>query len=403
MNILIVHEVDWLKKVTYEIHHLSELFSLMGHNVFAIDLREPDAKNLVKGLQGEIIENYNRIYENASVTIIRPPNVSIKGLNRLVTYLTSYTQIKSVLQKYEINVVLLYSVVTSAKQTIRACKELNIPVVHRTFDIIHDLVREKYLREFIIKIEQQVYSNIDKVIVNTPFMKDWAVHMGTPNDHVRIIPQGVDSNIMRPLSWQSQLADELGVKSDDKIIFYLGSIEEFSGLEVIIENFDQIKKSIPKLKLLIVGGGSYLIKLQKLATQFNVKSDVIFTGYKPYKTIPKYCSLVTLCINTFRINAMTDKLSPVKIFDLQACGKPILSTPLKGLKVDFPEDTSGVIYCNLEDFINTIPKLLQDEQNLKNIGMRGKEFVEKNFTWKKVAEDMLNELLSAQSSRRDID
>ena len=34
MNILIVHEVDWLKKITYEIHHLSELFSLEGHKVY---------------------------------------------------------------------------------------------------------------------------------------------------------------------------------------------------------------------------------------------------------------------------------------------------------------------------------------------------------------------------------
>ena len=41
MNILVIHEVDWIKKVTFEIHHLSELFSLKGHNVFAIDIPDP--------------------------------------------------------------------------------------------------------------------------------------------------------------------------------------------------------------------------------------------------------------------------------------------------------------------------------------------------------------------------
>ena len=39
MNILIIHEIDWLKKVIYEPHHLAELFSMKGHKVFAIDCR----------------------------------------------------------------------------------------------------------------------------------------------------------------------------------------------------------------------------------------------------------------------------------------------------------------------------------------------------------------------------
>ena len=37
MNILFVHEVDWLNKVVFDIHSLSELLSLRGHKVYAID------------------------------------------------------------------------------------------------------------------------------------------------------------------------------------------------------------------------------------------------------------------------------------------------------------------------------------------------------------------------------
>ncbi len=38
MNVLFVHEVDWLKKVVFEIHELAESLSQFGHNVYAIDL-----------------------------------------------------------------------------------------------------------------------------------------------------------------------------------------------------------------------------------------------------------------------------------------------------------------------------------------------------------------------------
>ena len=51
MNILIICEFDWLKKVIYEPHHLAELFSMKGHNVFVIDCREPDTKNLIDEIE----------------------------------------------------------------------------------------------------------------------------------------------------------------------------------------------------------------------------------------------------------------------------------------------------------------------------------------------------------------
>lgn len=41
MNILVIHQVESLKKVTYEIHHPLELFSLSGHKTYTIDVLDP--------------------------------------------------------------------------------------------------------------------------------------------------------------------------------------------------------------------------------------------------------------------------------------------------------------------------------------------------------------------------
>ena len=37
VNILFIHEVDWINKVVFDIHSLAEALSLLGHCVFAID------------------------------------------------------------------------------------------------------------------------------------------------------------------------------------------------------------------------------------------------------------------------------------------------------------------------------------------------------------------------------
>jgi len=386
MNILIIHEVDWIKKVTFEIHHLSELFSLKGHNVYAIDIPDPGKISLSNEFKN--VENFHRVYENSSVQLFRTPTIPIKGMNRISAYFTSYRFIKKILKDNDIDIVLLYSIVTNAKATIKACKETNTPIINRTFDVIHDLIDEKYLKNFVSKIEKSVYPKFDKVIANTPFMKKWSEDLRAK--HVIIIPQGVDSNIMKPMSKDLELQKQLNINSNDRVVMYLGSIHSISGLPTILNYIPKIIKQIPTFKLLIVGGGAHLESLKNISKKLELEQFIIFTDYVPYLEIPKYCSLAELCINPFEITDMTKKLSPVKIFDLLACGKSILATPLDGLLYDFPEKSGILIYANLEDFESKIVQLLNNS-SLETFGNKGREFVETNFTWESVSNKFLNE------------
>lgn len=387
MNILIVHEVDWLKKITYEIHHLSEIFSLKGHNVYAVDIPDPGLFSLKKEVWKNI-ESYNRIYDDSSVKIFRTPIIPIKGMNRISAYFTSERFIKKILRENDIDIVFVYSIVNNVQATIRACKKAHIPMIHRTFDIVHEIILEKYLQKKVLKIEKESYPEFDEVIANTPYMKTWAEEMGGKN--VIVIEQGVDPSIMQKLPKDNLLMEKYNIADNDKVVMYLGSILSHSGLEVIFDAFPNILKEIPNFKLLVVGDGSHLSSLKHQAKQLGINEKIIFTGFVPYKDVPKFCSLANLCINPFRINDMTDKLSPVKIFDFMSCGKSVLATPLKGMLYDFPKDSKTIIYAELDEFEHKIISLLTNEY-LKEIGDRCRNFVEKNFTWDIVAQKMLNE------------
>ena len=387
MNILIIHEVDWLKKVTYEIHHLSELFSLQGHKVYAVDIPDPGNLSFDK-ITRTNVEDYNRVYEKSSVKILRTPVIPIKGLNRLSAYFTSYRFIKKILSDYQIDIAFVYSIVNNIKGTIRACKELDIPMIHRTFDVVHELMEEKYLSKLVYKIEKESYPKFNLVIANTPFMKTWSKEMGANN--VIVIPQGVDASIMKKLAKDKELQKNLKISNQDRVVMYLGSIHSISGLPFILNSIPKIIQTIPNFKLLIVGGGIYLENLKDISKKLKIEDKVIFVGYVPYKDIPRYCSLAELCINPFEITDMTNKLSPAKIFDLLACGKPILATPLEGMLYDFPKESNTVIYEDIQFFPEKMIELLESN-SLDNIGKLGLEYVVKNFTWDIVTKRMLNE------------
>ena len=387
MNILIIHEVDWLKKVTYEIHHLSELFSLQGHKVYAVDIPDPGILSFDK-ITRTNIEDYNRVYEKSSVKILRTPVIPIKGLNRLSAYFTSYRFIKKILSDYQIDIAFVYSIVNNIKGTIRACKELDIPMIHRTFDVVHELMEEKYLSKLVYKIEKESYPKFNLVIANTPFMKTWSKEMGANN--VIVIPQGVDASIMKKLAKDKELQKNLKISNQDRVVMYLGSIHSISGLPFILNSIPKIIQTIPNFKLLIVGGGIYLENLKNISKKLKIEDKVIFVGYVPYVDIPRYCSLAELCINPFEITDMTNKLSPAKIFDLLACGKSVLATPLEGMLYDFPKESNTVIYENLQFFPEKMIELLKSN-SLDNIGKLGLEYVVKNFTWDIVTKKMLDE------------
>ena len=390
MNILVIHEVDWLKKITYEIHHLSELFSLEGHNVYAIDIPDPGNFSFKKIIR-KSIDDYNRVYEKSSVKILRTPIIPIKGLNRLSAYFTSYKFIKKILIDYKIDIAFVYSIVNNIKGTIRACNELNIPIIHRTFDVVHEIIVEKYMSNFVRKMEKESYPKLDLVIANTPFMKTWAEEMGAKN--VIVIPQGVDTNIMKNLPKDKELQKKYNINDNDKVVMYLGSILSHSGLDVIFDDMGKILKEIPEFKLLVVGDGPDLERLKQQSKRLEIYEKIIFTGFVPYKEVPRFCSLADLCINPFRMDgkyAFNDKLTPVKFFDLLSCGKPVLATPLQGTLYDFPKESNTIIYESLDLFTGKMIELLKND-SLDEIGQRGREFVGKNFTWDSVTRKMLSE------------
>jgi glycosyltransferase involved in cell wall biosynthesis len=390
MNILVIHEVDWLKKITYEIHHLSELFSLEGHKVYAVDIPDPGNFSFDK-ITRTNIDNYNRVYEKSSVKILRTPIIPIKGLNRLSAYFTSYKFIKKILIEYKIDIAFVYSIVNNIKGTIRACNELNIPIIHRTFDVVHEIIVEKYMSNFVRKMEKESYPKLDLVIANTPFMKTWAEEMGAKN--VIVIPQGVDTNIMKNLPKDKELQKKYNINDNDKVVMYLGSILSHSGLDVIFNDMGKILKEIPEFRLLVVGDGPDLERLKQQSKQLGIYEKIIFTGFVPYKEVPRFCSLADLCINPFRMDgkyAFNDKLTPVKFFDFLSCGKPVLATPLQGTLYDFPKESNTIIYESLDLFTGKMIELLKND-SLDEIGQRGREFVGKNFTWDSVTRKMLSE------------
>ena len=398
MNILVIHEIDWEKKVIFEPHHLAELLSLNGHNVYVIDCQEPDSKNLSNGLKTNVIKNYNRVYPDASITLIRPPSLLIKGLNRLTHFFNCKKIIRETIIENKIDIILLYSTATNGIQTIEIANELKIPIVFRVLDVAHGFVNFPVIHQLVKKYEKQVIQNSSLVLPIIPNLLSYALEMGAKKENIEVFPLGINKNFFRSMPKNNDLLKKLQIQ-DAKVIMFVGTLFPFSGLSSIISNFEKILNKDKNIKFLIIGGGSDFNHLRSLIQKNNLESNIIMTGFIPQQKIPFYLSLANICIQPFEINYLTNRILPSKILEYFACKKPVLSTPLKGTIEYLPNEDYGIVYSNSDQFVEKLSELISDEKYLKKLAESGYSYVLQNHDWELLVNKLVakfNQLISSK-------
>ena len=392
VNILFVHEVDWLNKVVFEIHNLAEALSLFNHQVYAIDYESTWNRNgffNLGSLRTKEVEGVSRTLPGASVCLRRPGFIKIPGLSRLSASLTHYLEIQRTIREKNIDVIILYSVPTNGLQTIRLARKFNIPVVFRSIDILHWLVPYSALRTTTKFLERRVYSKADMILTLTPKLSSYVINMGAEEARVKLLSTLVDTNLFHPSVDCSEVRRKWGLSEKDQVIVFIGTLFEFSGLDGFIYKFPRVMEAIPGAKLLIVGDGHHRPKLEGIIAELGLQNRVIITGFQPYDTVPQYINLAAICIVPFLATDATRDIFPSKILQYLACGKAVLATPLPGTVAVIPGKQQGVVYRDgVDETAREVVSLLKSAEYREQLGYAGLNYVKQAHSHEKVAHQL---------------
>ena len=327
-------------------------------------------------------EGVSRASPGSSVCLRSPGFIKIPGLSRLSASITSYFEIKKVVEREKIDAIVLYSVPTTGWQAINIASRLNIPVIFRSIDILNQLVPNKTLRPFTRLMEKKVYSAADMILTLTPSLTRYVVGLGAEESKVNLLLMPVDTDIFYPYSSPAGLRQKWGLKDNDQVVLFMGTLFDFSGLDRLIPRFPQILKEVPFARLLIVGDGPQRPKLEEIITRYNLKDKVIITGFEPYQTMPDYINLASICINTFLITDTTRDIFPGKTVQFLACGKPFLATALPGMVAVIPKEGHVIAYVDTVDEMDKkIVSLLGSEDQRRRLGQAGLIYVKQTHSY----------------------
>lgn len=394
LNILFVHEVDYFRKVIFEFQIIPEIFSLLGHNVFVIDYPQGEAARTYKKdyiLDAFIFENVHRVYNNASITVVRPCISRLPFWGRIFYFLKIGRLIEKIIRDKQIDLVFLFAAPNSGWQTIKMAHKYRVPVVFRLIDVAHQIVPNKIYKYPTLWFEKYVYRNSDLILTLTPKLKDYAVSLGADSRRILVQLGGVDLKRFKPAVKNLNLAKKWEIDGGDKVVLFMGTLYDFSNLDWLAKNWDQVKKVVPNAKLLIVGNGPLFSKIKNIIKEKNMEDAVIMTDWQPYDLLPDFINISDICINLFEINEITRYIIPTKLFQYQACARPIVSIPLPGMLDILKGEQDGVVYVkNKKDAISNIINLLLNEDNLHIIGKNGLELMREKYGWRKIAESIMS-------------
>lgn len=172
-------------------------------------------------------------------------------------------------------------------------------------------------REAVRRKEQALLGQADLVFaVSRPLWE--AKRPFNPSTH--LIPNGVNYEAFRAAVGTVPPEDLAAVPAPR--VGYVGNLNEKVDLLLL----RRLAEARPDRSLVLVGPVSLRFDLHLLdALRL---PNVHFLGQKPVEALPRYVANLDVCLMPYKQNEWTRHISPLKMYEYLACGKPIVSTEI---------------------------------------------------------------------------
>ena len=371
-----IQESDWIKRNPHQQHHLMERLSMRGHKIRVIDY--PIDWKEERGFyhRRNVTDGYFKIHPEASVQVVSPTNLKIPYFIYPSLYFYHRREIKRQIKEFKPDIIVGFGIMNTYLASREAKKE-KIPFVYYWIDVLHRLIPEKGFQALGEYLERMTIKNSIKVITINHKLEDFVKGLGAQNTEV--IGAGIDLNKFNPNIDGSTIRQEYGINDEDTLLFFMGFLYNFAGLKEVA--LELAKNKYNNLKLLIVGDGGAYPELQKIVEKHNLSNEVILAGRKSYNEIPELVAASDICIlPAYPDEEIMQDIVPIKIYEYMAMCKPVITTKLPGIMMEFGGD-NGISYVDTpEDVV-----LKARDIDVKAEGEKARKFVEKN-DWNKITD-----------------
>jgi len=197
------------------------------------------------------------------------------------------------------------------------------------------------------------------------------------------IPNGVTLN---KANGSNELT-QFGIEPNEYIVM-ISRLVRHKGAHYLIDAYKQLKKRNPEIlgnkKLVFVGDSAFTDDYVKELREMGASdSDIVFTGFQSGETLKQLFENAYICVHPSESEGL-----PICVLEAMSYGLPVLAS-------DIPENMEVVEEAglsfenkNIEDLATKLEKYLPQDEKLIEIGENAREFVDKNYNWKDISQEV---------------
>jgi len=252
----------------------------------------------------------------------------------------------------------------------------------------HDLNPELYEAKFgrrdlwyrmMVLCERWTFRTADISIATNDSYRRIAIERGGMDpDKVHVVRSGPRLDQLRILPPKPELK-----KGRKFLVGYLGVMGKQEGIDYLLRAAAHVIHAMGRTDVHfgLVGGGTSLDAMKRLAADLGIEDYVTFTGRVPDQDLLEMLNTADLCVNPDVANEMNDKSTMNKIMEYMALGKPIVQFDLTEGRVSAGEASLYAKKNDYEDMAGKIVALLDDPAKRREMGAFGRNRVRNELEW----------------------
>ena len=235
-------------------------------------------------------------------------------------------------------------------------------------------------------LERFLYQHADRVMVNSPgFLQPVS---GRGAKRMDLIPNGADPSMFDPSD--SGAAFRQSNKLENKFIaLYAGAHGMSNDLNIILESASLLANE-KNIHIVFLGDGKEKSALMAQANEMNL-SNVTFLSSVPKTEMASALAGADACIAILKPLEEYKTTYPNKVFDYMAAGRPVVLA-IDGVIRDVVEAADCGIFAtpgNAEEIAEAIRKLAADAKQSRLMGLKGRRYLEENFSRAVIGEKLI--------------
>ena len=249
------------------------------------------------------------------------------------------------------------------------------------FAIAMGALRNKTLIRMSQWLEKFLYRHADRIIVNSPgfipFIRDIC---GKTAD---LVPNGADEEMFTGADG-TEFRKQYHLE-DDFIVMYSGAHGPANDLETVLDAADLLRDRLG-IRFVFVGSGKDKPRLEAIKAEKQL-DNVLFIPPVPKDRIASVMAAENAGLAILKKIDMFKTTYPNKVFDIMACGDPVLCQ-IDGVIRDVVEENHAGIFVEPGDpqaLADAVLKLAADPEGCRVMGGNGRKTIEEKFSRDKAA------------------